>query len=236
MEETECSETSAYKIQTPGNYPEEILEFYNYLWRWKRQSVPKRRHIKFGRRGITQKKTYNIQNTAKVWNQECTHIITIFLFKFDIWVFVKNLYIYIYIYIYIYMGVCVCVYIYDNISLSSSWSEKCLRKKKTVQKIRTHISCSITLLWKSWRLWDNVEKYCTPRQTTYNTILRMRFASPTDKEITHTRNHNISFLFISHDSHGYANAPSCYVYTRIAVLSFIQKVRNLMYTWQSLNY
>jgi len=30
------------------------------------QSVPKRRHIKFRRRGITQKKTYNIQNAAKV--------------------------------------------------------------------------------------------------------------------------------------------------------------------------
>jgi len=28
------------------------------------QSVPKRRHIKFRRRGITQKETYNIQNTA----------------------------------------------------------------------------------------------------------------------------------------------------------------------------
>ena len=40
------------------------------LWRWNRQSVPKWRHIKFRRRGITQKKTYNIQNTAKVWNQE----------------------------------------------------------------------------------------------------------------------------------------------------------------------
>jgi hypothetical protein len=38
MEQTECSETSAYKIQTPGNYPEE--------------------------------KTYNIHNTAKIWNQE----------------------------------------------------------------------------------------------------------------------------------------------------------------------
>ena len=25
MEQTECSETSAYKIQTPGNYPEEII-------------------------------------------------------------------------------------------------------------------------------------------------------------------------------------------------------------------
>jgi hypothetical protein len=29
-----------------------------------------RRNIKFRRRGITQKKIYNIQNTAKVWNQE----------------------------------------------------------------------------------------------------------------------------------------------------------------------
>ena len=31
------------------------------LWRWNRQSVPKRRHIKFRLRGITQKK--NIQHT-----------------------------------------------------------------------------------------------------------------------------------------------------------------------------
>ena len=26
MEQTECSETSAYKIQTPGNYPEESIQ------------------------------------------------------------------------------------------------------------------------------------------------------------------------------------------------------------------
>jgi len=25
MEQTECSETSAYKIQTPGNYPQESI-------------------------------------------------------------------------------------------------------------------------------------------------------------------------------------------------------------------
>ena len=47
------------------------------------QSVPKRRHIKFRRRGITQKKTYNIQNMAKVWNQEflwdVTQVASIFL-------------------------------------------------------------------------------------------------------------------------------------------------------------
>jgi len=29
------------------------------LWIWNRQSVPKRRHIKFRHRGIIQKKTYN---------------------------------------------------------------------------------------------------------------------------------------------------------------------------------
>jgi hypothetical protein len=27
MEETECSGTSAYKIQTPGNYPEERIQY-----------------------------------------------------------------------------------------------------------------------------------------------------------------------------------------------------------------
>jgi hypothetical protein len=26
MEQKECSETSAYKIQTPGNYPEENIQ------------------------------------------------------------------------------------------------------------------------------------------------------------------------------------------------------------------
>jgi len=39
-----------------------------FLWRW--DSVPKRRHIKFRRRGINHKKVYKIENTAKVWNQE----------------------------------------------------------------------------------------------------------------------------------------------------------------------
>jgi len=34
------------------------------------QSVPKRRHIKFRRRGITQKKVYCIQNRAKVRNND----------------------------------------------------------------------------------------------------------------------------------------------------------------------
>ena len=46
-----------------------ILHAPTCLWRWNRQSVPKRRHIKFRRRGITQKKAYNIGDNAKVWNE-----------------------------------------------------------------------------------------------------------------------------------------------------------------------
>jgi hypothetical protein len=29
IEQTECSETSAFKIQTPGNYPEENIQLYD---------------------------------------------------------------------------------------------------------------------------------------------------------------------------------------------------------------
>ena len=50
------------------------------LWRWKWWSVPKRRHIKFRRWGITQKNEYNIHNTAKFWNQEYFKCFLYFIF------------------------------------------------------------------------------------------------------------------------------------------------------------
>jgi hypothetical protein len=53
------------------------------LWRWNRQCVPKRRHIKFRCQGITQKKEYNIQNMVKVWNLE-------FYFSFHIFHVIRN--------------------------------------------------------------------------------------------------------------------------------------------------
>ena len=90
-----CEATRKYHISFPaskvttliscfllGNSP--ASEFYmptfrNTLFHLYRQvdayedgtdSVPKSRHIKFRHRVITQKKRYNIQNMAKVWNQE----------------------------------------------------------------------------------------------------------------------------------------------------------------------
>jgi hypothetical protein len=47
-----------------------LLILHNYPAMKMEQSVPKRRYIKFRRPRITQKKAYDIQNKAKVWNQE----------------------------------------------------------------------------------------------------------------------------------------------------------------------
>jgi hypothetical protein len=69
-------------------YRQVSVEWPTCLWRWNRQSVSKRRHIKFRRRGITQKKTYNSsemffrydiktdKRTFKCTEVYCTHLIT----------------------------------------------------------------------------------------------------------------------------------------------------------------
>ena len=38
-----------------------LFHLHRQVWRWTRQSVPKRRHINFRRRGITQKKAYKVR-------------------------------------------------------------------------------------------------------------------------------------------------------------------------------
>jgi hypothetical protein len=80
---------------------------------------------------------------------------------------------------------------------------------KVVQKIKTHILCSVAFFRKSCRLWDNVEKYGTAGQATDDNIIRrMRFAcwitKTTDTRArarahthTHTHTHTLS-LSLSH--------------------------------------
>ena len=46
---------------------------------------------------------------------------------------------------------------------------------KFLEKIKTHVLCSVSVFWKSCRLWDSVEKYYRPGQST-DDIRRMRFA------------------------------------------------------------
>jgi len=41
---------------------------------------------------------------------------------------------------------------------------------KIVEKIKTHVLCSIIFFRESCRLWDNVEKYCRAGYATYYNI------------------------------------------------------------------
>ena len=41
---------------------------------------------------------------------------------------------------------------------------------EVVKEIKTHILCSITFFWKSFILWDNVEKYCGSGQATDDNV------------------------------------------------------------------
>jgi len=52
-----------------------LFHLHTYPSMKREQSIPKRRHIKFRRRGITQRKAYNIQNTAEVWNQKYRYFV-----------------------------------------------------------------------------------------------------------------------------------------------------------------
>jgi hypothetical protein len=51
------------RINTP-TFSAQLPSIPTRLRRWNRQSVPKRRHMKFRRRGITQKKAYNSNNVT----------------------------------------------------------------------------------------------------------------------------------------------------------------------------
>jgi len=81
---------------------------------------------------------------------------------------------------------------------------------ETVDKIKTHILCSVTCFRKSRRLWDNVEKYGTAGQSTDdNTRRRMRLACRISKA-TDTHSEYI-ILLLSWGNNGYTNSPRHYV-------------------------
>jgi len=42
-----------------------------------------------------------------------------------------------------------------------------------LEEIKTHILCSVTFFLKSYRLWDNVEKYCRSGQATYDNMVHV---------------------------------------------------------------
>ena len=79
---------------------------------------------------------------------------------------------------------------------------------KVVEKIKTHILCSVTFFTKSCPLWDNVEKYGRVEQSADNNIIRrMRFACRITKARIQTHTQNMQYLLIFDCNIGYAKGP-----------------------------
>ena len=80
-------------------------------------------------------------------------------------------------------------------------------RRKVVEKIKTHVSCSITFCFrKSCRLWDKVENYCRAGQSTDD----MAHAHcMLDTLRVHSLTQNRSCLSLCHRNNGYTNAPHC---------------------------
>ena len=86
-------------------------------------------------------------------------------------------------------------------------------QKKVVEKLKTHILCSVTFFFrKSYRLRDNVENMVQPDrpQTTIQRMLQ-----------THTQ--NMKYLLLFHSNNGYANTPRCCVIRTLPILFRLYK-------------
>ena len=78
---------------------------------------------------------------------------------------------------------------------------------KVIKKIKTHILCSITFYRKSYRLWDNVEKYCRAGQTTDD---MMRAHCSWTHKATNTLSEYVILITLPLQ-HGSTKASQCYV-------------------------
>ena len=92
-------------------------------------------------------------------------------------------------------------------------------QRNVVEKINTHVVCSINFSHKSCRLWDNVKKYGTTRQATDNNIIRhMLFACWINKATNAQSEYLIRLLFYSNIYH---TASQYYAYSTFSAW-FIQ--------------
>jgi len=88
------------------------------------------------------------------------------------------------------------IYIYILAYLAHFFLGWEMLQKNFVEKIKTHILCSMTFSWKSFRLWDNVENFCRAGQDTYDNIIgRMRISRWVPKATNTFSEYNPKFRF-----------------------------------------
>ena len=77
--------------------------------------------------------------------------------------------------------------------LAQFFSEWEMFQTKFVEKIKTHILCSVTFFRKSCRLLDNVEKYCRTRQATDDNMAHPHWKAGYLRIQTNSQNITIAF-------------------------------------------
>ena len=132
------------------------------------------------------------------------------------------------------------MYIYDNCLLPSGDNPTAVNKyiiisrwilfvmrnvlRKIVEKINTHILCSIAFFWKSCRLWDNVEKYGRAGQNTDDNMA-LALAGYLGQQM-HIQ--NVKCLLLSHRNNGCTFAPQCHAVRTVACF-----VKECSWCWSS---
>jgi hypothetical protein len=115
------------------------------------------------------------------------------------------------------------MYIVDHILLISSYNVE-MFETKVVEKITTHVLCSVTFLWKSCSLWDNVEKYVGAGQATEDNIVHA-LCMLDNWARTHARTHarararTHKHTHFSTSNSGCMNSVQCYITCTLPVLN-----------------
>jgi hypothetical protein len=108
-----------------------------------------------------------------------------------------------------------CVHLWQYLAeLFLKWavSDKSCRENQN-----THFIFNIFFFRKSYRLWENVEKYYRDGQATDGNVIRHTHFAYWITQVTNTRLGYV-ILIACHGNNGYANAPKCYVNTYTACL------------------
>jgi hypothetical protein len=102
--------------------------------------------------------------------------------------------------------------------LTHFFREREMFQTKVVEKIKTHISCSVFFFFEKCAVYEILWKNVVERGRPQMTIWRMCNALWIPKA---TNTHNIEYILLFHCSSGCKNAPNCYVICTLPVFFFL---------------